>query len=180
MFIIFKVGKSWGKVKFKYLGLLLIFFASLLHSEQNVHVNKPGVDFTAKDVNGNNVTLSSYKGKVVLLNFWMTFCLPCREEMPSMEVLFNEYKSKGFEVLTVSADSEVSLVNDFIKEKELTFTMLMDTEMEVADKYNVVILPTSFMIDKNGIIRKFYLGANHWTDKQTIKFVEMLLAENPK
>jgi len=132
-------------------------------------------DFTLRDVNGRTVTLASLKGKVVLLNFWATWCPPCKAEMPSMNKLYNELKSKGFEVVAVSTDNGISPVKEFLAKNRIDFTVIFDETKAVAREYKVFSMPTTFLIDRNGfIVEKFY-GEYEWTDAEVRKQIEKLL-----
>lgn len=137
----------------------------------------PAPDFTLKDINGKDISLSSFKGKVVLINFWGTFCIPCRKEMPSIETLYNTYKDKGFLVIAVSEDKDLKDVKDFVTKYGLTFTIVMDQDKKVAKQYKIFAMPTSFLIDKRGMISKKFFGDKDWADKESKKMVEKLLSE---
>lgn len=133
-------------------------------------------DFTLKDINGNQVSLSSFKGKVVLLNFWATWCPPCKAEMPSMNRLQQLLKNKGFVILAVSTDRAVVDVKDFLKKNPVNFTVLADYNLNVSRSlYKVFMMPTTFLIDKRGIIVEKYFGEQDWTDPEIIKEIEALL-----
>ncbi len=120
-------------------------------------------DFTLPDINGKKVSLSEFKGKVVILNFWATWCGPCRAEMPSMNNLYLELKDKGLVVIAVSVDASEKPVRSFVKELKLLFPVLMDKNKAVSfDEYGVLGLPTTFLIGKNGIIIEKFLGEREW------------------
>lgn len=137
----------------------------------------PAPDFTLNDLDGRAISLSSLKGKVVLLNFWGTFCVPCRKEMPSMETLYKTYKDKGFLVVAVSADKSVEDVRDFIKDYKITFLVVIDKDKKVAKQYRVSSLPTSFLLNKNGLLSKRFFGDRDWADKESKNMVELLISE---
>lgn len=133
-------------------------------------------DFTLKDIDGNNVSLSSFKGKVVLLNFWATWCPPCRAEMPTMNRLNDRLKNKGLIVLAVSTDKAVVDVKDFLKKNPVNFTVLVDYNLNVSRSlYKVFMMPTTFLIDKRGIIVEKYFGEQDWTNPDLVKEIEALL-----
>lgn len=119
-------------------------------------------NFELTDMEGNPVKLSDYRGKAVLLNFWASWCPPCRAEMPHMEKLYNKYKDENFDVLAVnltnteknSGDAEI-----FVKELGLTFKIPMDVKGAVGSDYNIMAYPTSYFIDSDGVIREKVLGA---------------------
>ncbi|MDE2485246.1 MAG: TlpA family protein disulfide reductase, partial [candidate division NC10 bacterium] len=96
-------------------------------------------DFTLKTLEGNTVRLSEFRGqKVVLINFWATWCPPCRVEMPAMQQIYSEYKAKGFEILAVNIESDAKqAISDFVKELRLTFPILLDPDMKVTRKFRV-------------------------------------------
>ncbi len=115
-------------------------------------------DFTLQDLNGKNIKLSDYKGKVVLLDFWATWCPPCRASIPSIEKIYKTYKDKGLVVLAVSLDEGGwDSVKSFIAEYGITYTVLKGTE-DVAVNYQVRTIPMLLVLDKEGRISKRYLG----------------------
>ncbi len=147
------------------LGILLVVLMLYLGLVTNSHKvttsrlspGKEAPDFTLKTLDGRSVSLKDYRGKVVLVNFWATWCPPCREEMPLFEEVYEKYREKGFEVLAVSTDSSKEAVTDFVKKYKLKFTVLFD-DANVANIYGIQGLPTSFLIDREGKIVKVRLG----------------------
>ncbi len=133
-------------------------------------------DFTVPTLDGRTFRLADYKGKAVLLNFWATWCPPCREEMPSMERLYQRYKDKGFVILAVSIDAQgAPVVIPFVKEYKLTFLIGLDPKMAVADRYGLRALPTSFLVDKKGALVGVALGPREWDNQAAHALVESLL-----
>jgi peroxiredoxin len=133
-------------------------------------------DFTLKDINGKSVSLSSFKGKVVLLNFWATWCPPCRAEIPAMNKLNQLLKNKGLVILAVSTDRSVDDVKDFLSSVPVNFTVVTDEKLAVTrNLYKVFMVPTTFLIDKRGIIVKKYFGERNWTEPEIIKEIESFL-----
>ncbi|MFQ5840561.1 MAG: peroxiredoxin family protein [Candidatus Methylomirabilales bacterium] len=134
-------------------------------------------DFSLLTLNGATVRLSSLRGeRAVLLNFWATWCPPCRLEMPTMQKAYNEYEGRGLEILAVSVDAgPKSAVQDFMGEFNLTFPALLDPEMEILRKYRTVSLPVTFLIDRRGVIRYKHIGYNDWTDPEARKRLEEIL-----
>jgi len=116
-------------------------------------------NFTVETLDGKIVSLSDYRGKTVLLNFWATWCPPCRSEMPDLEQLYRERKGQGFVVLAVDLQEPKGPVADFVDRFGLTFPILMDASGEVAERYNIQVLPSTFFIDKEGRIATFNFGA---------------------
>lgn len=117
------------------------------------------VDFKLKDLNGNVVSLSQYKGKKVFLNFWATWCPPCKGEMPDIEKLYNEINDSDLVILAVDLGEKADTVKSFIDKNKYDFTVLLDTSGEVADKYRIDSIPTSYFIDKDGYIISTNVGA---------------------
>ena len=140
---------------------------------------KPGQvapDFRLRDMNGQMVSLSDFRGKVVLLNFWATWCGPCRVEMPAMEELYRQYSRKDFEILAVSTDAQgVAVTRPFQQENKLTFPILHDADFRVGLSYGARTLPMTFMVDRNGIVRQQIFGARDWGAPEAHQLVQMLM-----
>jgi peroxiredoxin len=109
-------------------------------------------DFTLTSTDGKEVALSSYKGKYVLVDFWASWCGPCRKENPNVVKAYNAYNAKGFEVLSVSVDDNEAKWLEAIKEDGLTWTQVRDTDKSVGTQYNVKQIPTTILLDKEGVI----------------------------
>jgi thiol-disulfide isomerase/thioredoxin len=127
-------------------------------------------------------TLADYKGQVVLINIWATWCGPCRIEMPSIEKLNNAYASKGLKVVAISVDEPGtdSLVREFVKQYNLTFEVLHDVggqEGKVSRDYQTTGYPETVIIGRDGVIRKKFLGATDWNSESNRGLIERLLAE---
>lgn len=118
--------------------------------------------FSIKTLAGETVSLEDYKGKKILLNFWATWCPPCKAEMPDMEELYNEYKDEDFVVLAVNATiSEKSRkdVESFVNDYQLTFPILLDEKGTVAAEYEILSYPSTYFIDSDGVVRNKIVGA---------------------
>ena len=160
--------------------ILLLFVTAIPVRGQHTapQTNHVAPDFTLPDLEGKQVSLSKYKGKVVLLNFWATWCPPCRLEMPTMEKAYQKYRTKGFEIVAVSIDSgPTSAIKDFLQEFGLNFQVLLDPQMETLRTFRGFSLPTSFVIDRRGVIRLREPGYRDWTDPESTKLLQRLLAE---
>ena len=139
-------------------------------------VGSKAPDFILKDLDGKKVRLSDHEGQIVLLNFWATWCPPCRAEMPSMENLNEKMKGKDFKILAVSIDTSSSeRVSDFIERKGYTFDILYDPGQTVARNYLVMGIPTTYIIDKKGIIVEKSVGAEMWDTEERIEQMHELL-----
>ena len=128
-------------------------------------------------INGKVVKLSDYKGKVVFLNFWATYCQPCIAEMPSMEALKEKFKDRKFEMLAISVDTDWKPVKEFYAQYKLSMHSFLDPGQQVArDVYKVTGIPETFLIDANGYVVKHTWGAN-WSDPRLVSTVESLIQE---
>jgi peroxiredoxin len=115
-------------------------------------------DFTLMDLDGDPITLSDYRGKIVFLNFWATWCPPCRQEMPAIESFYNEHKDEDVVVIGVDLRETVAEVRHFIEEGGYTWTFVIDTNGQVNRDYRVIAIPASFFLDREGVIRAKTVG----------------------
>ena len=119
-------------------------------------------DFTLEDLSGNRMSLHDFKGKVVFLNFWATWCIPCREEMPQMEKLYREFKDQGLEVVAVNFREDKPTVKKFVEKLGLTFRILLDPDGGVSNEYGAWALPLSYFVDRKGIFIGKVNGDRPW------------------
>ena len=141
-----------------------------------VKPGEPAPNFQLRDMNGRTMSLSELRGKVVLLNFWATWCGPCRVEMPAMERLYRAYDRKDFEILAVSTDAQgVAVTRPFQEENKLTFPILHDSDFRVGLSYGARTLPMTFMVDRQGIVRQHIFGARDWEAPEAHQLIEMLM-----
>jgi cytochrome c biogenesis protein CcmG, thiol:disulfide interchange protein DsbE len=137
---------------------------------------KVAADFTLKDLDGRQISLGSLRGKVVFLNIWATWCAPCREEMPSIESLYNDLKtSKDFVVLAVSQDTDLALVRPYIEHNHLQFTVLLDPRNEVGERYDVNGIPETFIIGRDGRIVAHHVGPYNWSNADIREALQELI-----
>lgn len=133
-------------------------------------------DFETPTSDQGSVKLSDFRGKVVFLNFWATWCPPCKEEMPAMERLYRKYRAKGLVVLAVSMDSEgASVVVPFVKQHGLTFPVGLDRKGTVAGLYGVRAVPSTMIIDRQGNLALIALGPREWDGKPAQSLFESML-----
>ncbi len=131
-------------------------------------VGGPAPEFSLSDLQGNAVRLANLKGRVVFLNVWATWCEPCREEMPSMQSLYERMHGPDFEMLGVNADQgDRAIVENFAKEYRLTFPVLPDPDLQIADRYRVTGYPETFLIDRNGRIVAHEIGPRDWDSPES-------------
>lgn len=142
-------------------------------------MGQPAPNFILPNLDDKMISLADYKGKVVLLNIWATWCKPCVEEMPSMEKLYQALKDQDFEILAVSIDvTGKKDVGPFMKKYKLNFTALLDTKGSIKVLYQTTGVPESFIIDKQGILVEKTIGARDWAKPETIKFIQDLAAKD--
>ncbi|MEK7286031.1 MAG: TlpA disulfide reductase family protein [Nitrospirota bacterium] len=144
--------------------------------QTGVIVGQGALDFRLKTLKGYELSLSSLRGKVVLINFWATWCGPCKKEMPSMETLYRSYKREDFEILAISIDTAgAQSVRDFVGQFGFTFPILLDTDFSVNQTYEARYVPTSVLVDRNGIIREHINGARDWMDPEIRLIINKLV-----
>jgi peroxiredoxin len=170
--------------------ILIIFSAISFSSEINredlfskvgiqaIKSGKKAPNFRLEDLKGKKSELKHFIGKVVFLNFWATWCGPCKEEMPSIEALYQKFKGKDFVFLAISVDYEgKNSVKEFIEKKHYTFPVLLDPKCKVFDLYEVKGIPTTILIDKNGSIVGKTTGPRDWNSPEAISLLNSLLGK---
>jgi thiol-disulfide isomerase/thioredoxin len=136
----------------------------------------PIIDFSASRLDGTQVRLSALKGKVVFLNFWATWCPPCREEMPSMEALYQRFRDKDLEFLAVDIQEDKDAVAAFMKEYGLTFPAVLDSTGRISAEYGIRGIPTTFIIDREGGIIASAVGGRDWNTQAVAAALETLIS----
>ncbi|MEC7641148.1 MAG: TlpA disulfide reductase family protein [Nitrospinota bacterium] len=137
--------------------------------------------FTLKDLRGKDVSLGDYKGKYLLINFWATWCTPCKIEMQSIEELYQRFRLEKFDVLAISNDMfGERVVKSYIKNRGFTFTVLLDPILTVSKQFGVVSLPTTFLVDPKGKVIGVLGGAEDWSAPRNIAFFQTLLDSEPE
>jgi peroxiredoxin len=138
-------------------------------------VGQQAPGFSLSTLEGEQVSLESYRGKVVLLNFWASWCIPCKEEMPLIEAAYKKYQDRGLVVLGINmTDLDTRKdVETFVQETGVTFPILLDESGSVSNEYRIISIPTTFFVDSSGIIRHFQLGA--MTEEQLGEYLDEML-----
>ena len=132
------------------------------------------------DLTGRTIDLKDLRGRVVLVNFWATWCDPCREEMPSFERLRDKLEGKPFEVLTVNYGEGAARIGEFMRKQNLSLPVLLDPDKEAAAAWRAGGLPMTFLIDARGVVRYSAFGECDWSEGEPLRVVESLLAEAPR
>ena len=135
------------------------------------------VEVTLPDLSGRQVSLSDFKGKILFVNFWATWCPPCREEMPSMQKLHTRLKDKDFLIVAIDLQESAEPVKKFLNEYELTFMTLLDSKGETGPLFGINSIPTTLIMDKNGMIIGVAIGPRDWASKKSIALFEHLIAQ---
>ncbi|MBT4329459.1 MAG: TlpA family protein disulfide reductase [Gammaproteobacteria bacterium] len=135
-------------------------------------------NFTLQDLNTNQQSLDSLKGKVVLVNFWASWCPPCIEELPSMNRIYQRYRDQGLEILAINFQEQPEEIADFMKKVKIDFPVLFDQEGAVADQWNVFSMPTSFLINREGKMVYSVGRSIHWDLPESIAILDQLVAES--
>ena len=133
-------------------------------------------DFTLEDLEGRSVSLKDLRGKVVFLNFWATWCVPCRREMPAMEQLHREYRGRGLAILAVDFRESKAQVKSFMDELRLTFPALLDAKGEVTFDYSARALPVTYLVDRDGKILWKTNGRRAWDGPIARAYFDRLLS----
>ncbi len=161
--------------------LYVIFFVNARPGpKMNVgsEVSVAAQDFEFPTLSGEYVRLSDYRGKVIFLNIWATWCPPCREEMPSMESLYRRLKGPDFEMLAVSIDREGGkVVRPFASKNGLTFPVLLDPDNKISRLYGLTGVPETFIVDKNGVVIKKVIGAQNWMIKEWLDYFDRIIGQ---
>ena len=173
------MSKFWLPDFFTTLTVTLVITVTCSHVIAEEETQYIASNFTLKNLDCKEVILSQFRAKYLLINIWSTWCGPCKIEMPSLEKLYRRFKSDNFDMLGISNDMFGDrVVRPYIKAKNITFPMLLDQRMIVSRQYGIVSLPTTILIDPQGIIIGILQGAENWSDPETLLYFENLLKKN--
>jgi peroxiredoxin len=133
-------------------------------------------DFSLRSPDGKTtIKRADYAGKVLFLNFWATWCPPCREEMPAMQRLYQRYRDRGLVVVAVAVDTNTSGIQEFVRQQGFSFPVGQDADGEVAERYRVLRLPSTFLVDRNGNMVALAMGPREWDTTLSHAVIESLL-----
>ena len=141
------------------------------------HAPVEPIEFELASIKGAKIKLSSLKGKIVLLNFWATWCGPCRKEMPSMQRMYDKLKSEGLEILAVDLMEDKRQVEGFAKELGLSFPILLDSDGKVGALYDARSIPTTYLLDRRGLLFSRAIGALEWDTPEMLKLLRRILRD---
>ena len=156
------------------LALTVLATSSLAASDLT---GKPAPDFALKSSTGANLRLSEYRGDVVMINFWATWCGPCRQEMPLLDQLYSRYQRVGFSLLGVNIDDDSSRAMDMIHELGVSFPVLFDARKEVSKLYDVDAMPVTVLVDREGNVRHVHKGYKPGYEEIYLDQIRSLLRE---
>lgn len=137
----------------------------------------PAPDFALIDTGGKQLKLSGLQGEVVMINFWASWCAPCRQEMPLLDSLSKRYKNLGFTLLGVNVEEDPEKAKGVLKTIPVTFPILFDTKNEVSKLYNLVAMPSTVLVDRNGKIRFIHAGYVAGDEQKYDKWIRELIRE---
>jgi peroxiredoxin len=137
----------------------------------------PAPDFTLKSNSGENIRLSELRGEVVLINFWASWCGPCRQEMPILSELHDKYKAMGFTVLGVNVEENSSAARKLLKDMPVSFPVLFDNDSSVSKQYDVAAMPSTVLVDRNGDMRYLHKGYKPGLENTYVEQVRNLIRE---
>ncbi len=171
----------WSKKELVYWALLIGLTTALLARVvpyleiHDVGVGDRAPDFDLAAADGSGIRLEDYRGKLVLLNFWATWCPPCVEEMPSLNFVYEHLRGKGIVVLGVSVDEDEAVYRDFLQRARVRFPTVRDPQRTIPTRYGTLKYPETYLIDREGYVLRKYVGAEDWTRPEIINYLSSLL-----
>ena len=155
---------------------LCLILAPFSQAAEQVQIHAAAPDFTLPTLEGKDVSLSSLKGKVVLVAFWSIYCHVCRQETPKLNAIYKKYKDQGLEVIGVAIDREpAGTIQEAVRKDGLSFPILLDSEKKAMKTYQARALPAVFILDRNGIVVDKKVGIYEWSSPESEQLIEKLL-----
>jgi peroxiredoxin len=155
--------------------VLPLLLAATRASAANVEGQAP--DFTLKSLDGSNLRLNEYRGQVVLINFWASWCGPCRQEFPLLDRMHQRYRDAGFAVLGVNVEEDPRQAREFLEKVRVEFPILFDEQQSVSETYRVMAMPSSVVLDRDGIVRYVHLGYKPGDEVKYLEVIQKLIRE---
>ncbi len=156
-------------------GLFAAFVAGSAGASVKLQESAP--DFTLKSLEGPNLRLEEYRGQVVLINFWASWCGPCRQEMPILDRLHQRYEDTGFAVLGVNVEGEVAPAKKIVDKTNVTFPVLIDEGQSVSELYELEAMPSTVVVDRDGVVRYVHRGYKPGDEAKYVEVVKKLIRE---
>ncbi|WP_143872813.1 TlpA disulfide reductase family protein [Catenovulum sediminis] len=163
----------------KNLLVLVLFIVQTITLNKSLYANESlmAPDFTLKSMTGENLNLTEQRGQIIVLNFWASWCGPCRQEMPALENLQQNYTDLGVSVWGVNVEQENQAGRDFLQEIDISFPIMFDNSNTVSKLYQVNTMPTTVIIDRNGQVRDVFQGYKTGYEKKYAKAIKKLIRE---
>jgi thiol-disulfide isomerase/thioredoxin len=156
---------------------LLAASAVILASVAGAAVDPPAPAFSLPARGGSTIDLSQYKGQVVMINFWASWCVPCRKEMPLLDSIYKKYKPLGFTLLSVNVEPEQKDAENFLKQTPVSFPVVFDAKSKVSGLYNVQGMPTTVFVDRKGNVRLMHVSYTDGDENLYMNQIRTLLRE---
>ncbi len=151
----------------------LLLLAGCYSGSRPPHIGTAAPDFTVQD-SDRKVSLNQFRGQVVVLNFWATWCPPCVEEMPSLARMQQKMKAKGVEVLAISVDADESAYRKFLKDHSVDLLTVRDPDQKSNNLYGTFKFPETYIIDRSGVLRRKFIGPVDWSQPEIVEFLSKL------
>lgn len=162
---------------FKQISMALICLATLSGAAASSGTIDMAPDFALKGSTGENLRLSELRGQVVMINFWASWCGPCRQEIPHLEALYKRYEALGFELLGINVEKDRRKADQLLRDMDVSFPILFDSTSEVFELYNVIAMPSTVLIDRDGKIRHIHHGYKAGYEQEYQSQVRSLIKE---
>jgi peroxiredoxin len=159
------------------MNVLAVFLMSISLKAAALDIGQLAPDFTLKSTQGENLNLTEQRGQIIVINFWASWCGPCRKEMPILESLHSKYNSLGVSVWGVNVEQENQAGKDFLADLNLSFPIFFDSSNKIAADYQVEAMPTTVIIDRNGQVRHVFRGYKDGYEKKYAKAIKSLVRE---
>lgn len=169
--------REWSTSRSAVAAALITLSVASCQRNPGPQVGEPAPDFALADLDGVSHALSDAKGRVVVLNFWATWCPPCVDEMPSLQTLHEALDDKGLQVMAVSVDERYSDIHEFVDEYDLTFMILHDEGKKVSRKYQSFRFPETYIIGRDGTLKSKVVGPRDWAAPSVIRDMVELLGD---